>query len=95
MTSGGKLSARVNWHYQSLSYYDPDNNPITTIPGYALLDGRIGYVSPEGRWDISLWAKNITEEEYRTHVFSQRDGRVAFALFGDPRTYGLTLAYKY
>jgi outer membrane receptor protein involved in Fe transport len=41
-----------------------------------------------------VWTKNAGDEEYRTHVFSQRDGRVAFALFGEPRTYGVTLTYK-
>lgn len=32
---------------------------------------------------------------YRTHVFSQRDGRVAFALMGEPRSYGLSVTYNY
>ena len=95
MNSGGELSARAGWKYQSLSYYDPDNNPITVIPSYQLLDGRIGYSSPDKHWDLSAWIKNANDERYRTHVFSQRDGRVAFALFGEPRTYGLTLTYNH
>jgi iron complex outermembrane receptor protein len=78
-----------------LSYYDPDNNPITVIPTYQLIDGRIGFSSPDKRWDVSAWIKNANDERYRTHVFSQRDGRVAFALFGEPRTYGVTLTYSY
>jgi iron complex outermembrane receptor protein len=94
LSAGGQLSAGVNWTYQSLSYYDPDNNPITVIPSYDLFNGRLGYLSANGHWDISAWIKNAGDEKYRTHVFSQRDGRIAFALFGEPRTYGLTLTYN-
>jgi iron complex outermembrane receptor protein len=93
--SGAELSLRGNWKYQSLSYYDPDNNPITVIPSYHLFEARLGYLSPGGHWDWSLWGKNLGQERYRTHIFSQRDGRVSFALFGEPRTYGMTVSYKY
>jgi iron complex outermembrane receptor protein len=88
------LSAGVDWSYRSLSYYDPDNNPITVIPSYDLFNGRLGYLSANSHWDFSLWVKNAADEKYRTHVFSQRDGRIAFALFGEPRTYGATLTYN-
>ena len=94
LSSGAQWSAGVDWSYRSLSYYDPDNNPITVIPSYDLVNGRLGYLSANGHWDFSLWTKNAGDEEYRTHVFSQRDGRVAFALFGEPRTYGVTFTYN-
>ncbi|HWM66784.1 MAG TPA: TonB-dependent receptor, partial [Steroidobacteraceae bacterium] len=94
LSTGDQLSAGVDWSYRSLSYYDPDNNPITVIPSYDLFNGRFGYLSSNGHWDVSLWVKNAGDEKYRTHVFSQRDGRIAFALFGEPRTYGLTLTYN-
>jgi len=41
-----------------------------------------------------LWIKNAGDENIALTSFSQRDGRIAFALFGEPRTYGLTLTYK-
>lgn len=92
---GAALGARVTYKYQSLSYYDADNNPITTIPAYELVDGSVTYTTADQRIDVSVWGKNLGDEEYRTHVFSQRDSRVAFALFGEPRTYGVTLSYNY
>ena len=95
MGSGATLGARGTYKYQSLSYYDPDNNPITVIPGYALVDGSITFTSSDKHLELSLWAKNLTDKAYRTHVFSQRDSRVAFALYGEPRTYGLTATFKY
>jgi iron complex outermembrane receptor protein len=93
--NGESLGIRGTYKYQSLSYYDADNNPITVIPGYELVDGSIKFTSADEHFELSLWGKNLTKTEYRTHVFSQRDSRVAFALFGEPRTYGLTATFKY
>ncbi|WEJ98435.1 MAG: TonB-dependent receptor [Candidatus Sphingomonas phytovorans] len=95
LAGGEKIAVRANYKYQSLSYYDADNNPITVIPGYDLVDASLGVTSADGHFEVSVWAKNLTNTEYRTHVFSQRDSRVAFALFGDPRTYGLTLGFNF
>jgi iron complex outermembrane receptor protein len=89
------LGIRGTYKYQSLSYYDADNNPITVIPGYALVDGSITFTSSDKHLSLSAWVKNLTDTAYRTHVFSQRDSRIAFALYGEPRTYGLTATFSY
>jgi len=95
LDDGGELSAKVDYRYQSLSFYDPNNNDITTIPAYDLWDGRLAWNSPDGKWELAAWIKNIGDKEYRTHVFSQRGSRIAFALFGAPRTYGFTGTYTF
>ena len=59
-----------------------------------MVEGSLAYALSDGRTTLSLWGKNLGDKAYRTHVFSQRDSRVAFALFGEPRTYGLTLDYR-
>ncbi|WP_168073798.1 TonB-dependent receptor [Caulobacter sp. SSI4214] len=94
LDSGAALSVRGSWKHQSKSFYDADNNPITVIPGYSLFEGALAYTAPDGRTTLSLWGKNLADKAYRTHVFSQRDSRVAFALFGEPRTFGLSLDYR-
>ena len=93
--NAGSMYARVDYRYQSLSFYDPDENPIATIPSYEIWDARVAYNSPDDRWELAAWIKNIGSEKYRTHVFTQRGGRIAFAVFGDPETYGLTLTFNY
>ncbi len=95
LEDGSSLSAKVNYRYQSLTFYDPNNNDITTIPAYDIWDARLAWNSPDGKWELAGWVKNISNEEYRTHVFSQRGSRIAFALFGAPRTYGFTGTYTF
>jgi len=95
LASGGAIAALVDVRYQDDSFYDPDNNPITLIPSYTLVDARLAFTSASGAWEVALWAKNLTDEDYVTHIFSQRGGTVSFANFGPPRQVGLTFTYDY
>lgn len=91
----GTIAAKLNYRFQDESFYDPDNNDLTTIPRYRIWDARLAWTSSEDHWEIAAWAKNLTDEEYRTHIFSQRGGEIAFAPFGAPSTFGVSLTYTY
>ncbi|MEE8495752.1 MAG: TonB-dependent receptor, partial [Xanthomonadales bacterium] len=95
LSSGAMLAAKVDARYQDDSFYDPDSSPITLIPSYTLVDASIAYTSAGGAWKIALWAKNLTDEDYVTHIFSQRGGTVSFASYGPPKQVGLTFTYNY
>ncbi len=91
----GTLYAKVSYRYQDKSYYDPDNNDITTIPSYDLWDAHVAWHSVSEKWNITAWVKNLADEEYRTHIYSQRSSQIAFATFGAPRTSGVTVQYDF
>ena len=91
----GYLVANANARYQSLSYTNVDNNPLDVIPEHTVADAWLAWHSNDDRWMVQAWVKNITDEVYRTHVFTQPGNRVAFGTFAPPRTYGLTLQFDY
>jgi len=93
--SGASIVAKVDYRYQDDSFYDPDENPRTLIPNYSLFNGRVAFSSPSGAWEIAAWAKNMGDEEYVRHIYSQRGGTVTFANYGAPRQVGLTFTYSY
>ena len=95
MPSGSTLAFKVDTRYQDDSFYDPDSSPLTLIPSYTLVDASIAYTSASGAWRVALWAKNLTDEDYVTHIFSQRGGTVSFANYGPPQQLGLTFTYDY
>lgn len=93
--SGANIVGKVDYRYQDESFYDPDNNPITLIPDYSLVDARLAYVSPTGAHELAVWGKNLGDEEYVRHIYSQRGGTISFANYGAPRQVGLTYTFNY
>ncbi len=68
----------------------------TVQPGYSLIDARFGLEGPDGRWTLSLWGRNLSDKEY--HVIAGRPSGHVDGLTqvqGLPRTYGITLDWRF
>lgn len=91
----GKIAAKVDYAYQDDMFFDPNNNPITIAPSYSLWNARLAWTSANNAWEVAAWIKNISDKDYIHHTFSQRGSRIAFARFGPPRHYGVTVTFNY
>ena len=87
----GDLSLRLDYRYQSRSYQEPDNS-VTVFPSFDLLDAKLTFAPGIKNWQFSLWAKNLLDEDYITHLYLL--GGNDYALFGTPRTLGISLRYS-
>jgi len=92
----GKLSFHPDLSYASSQYFDVVNVPRLQQGGYALLGGHIDFETSDGRWNASIWAKNLTNKFY----FSSRiDLSAGFGFdynhIGAPRTYGISVGTKF
>jgi len=87
----GDLSLRLDYRYQSKSFQEP-NNSTTVFPSYDLLDAKLTFAPGNKYWAFSLWAKNLLDEEYIAHLYLL--GGNDYALFGAPRTMGISLRYS-
>ena len=94
-SNGSGLDSKFKFRYQDDIFFDPDNNPINVSPNHTILDAWAAYTSPNDKWEIKLWVKNITNNEYVTHAYTQRGSRIAFGVYGEPRTYGGTVTYHF
>lgn len=63
------------------------------VPGYAVLDLRLGVETTDARWKATLWGRNVTNKFYITNVSDVIDTVARMA--GMPATYGVTLSYRY
>ena len=92
----GSLSFHPEVAYQSSQYFEVVNIPRLKQKGYALLSGHIDWESANGRFNASLWAKNLTQKFYFT---SRVDLLAGFGFdynhIGNPRTYGVTVGAKF
>ena len=75
-TIGGPLT-------QTTFNYDP------LLPSYDILNLRLGYV--QGRWDLALYANNLTDERALLALDRERGTRARIGyLTNQPRTFGIT-----
>jgi len=96
----GKLIARTDWSYRSKVYWHPVNpfNEEISDGGVGLLSARLSITDIAvggARASIALWGKNLTKEDY---LLSGIDfGSLGFAgvMYGDPRSYGVELGFKF
>lgn len=92
----GTISVHPSVSYQSSQFFEVINQPILKQNGYALLDAHLDYENANGKFSASVWTKNAAQQFYFT---SRVDLLAGFGFIynhiGNPRTYGVTLGYKF
>ena len=93
----GQLSIRADVSYFDEIVFHPYQNEYTPADDWTLVGARasLNDISlGDGNLRISIWGKNLTDEEYR--VFGIDFGALGFsnAQFGTPRTYGIDFVYN-
>jgi iron complex outermembrane recepter protein len=90
-------SGGIEYTYRSSSYYSPDDSTYSLIDAYGLTQLDVNIGSASGRWEFSVWARNLFDQEYLASISTGGSfgaGYVA-GVVGDPRTYGATLRLQF
>ena len=98
----------VNGFYSNISingsdeYYEENSHDLKR-EAYAVVNATIGYA--KDHWDISLWAKNLLDNDYTQRVFYfdnyhpednyANDSKRLYKASGDPLNYGVTINYNW
>ena len=101
MTELGEFSARVDVTYKDDVVFHPFQNQYSSAEDRALVNARLSLRSiplssgGDHRLDVSLWGKNLMDEEYRE--FGIDFGALGWdgARFGEPRSYGIDFRYQF
>jgi iron complex outermembrane receptor protein len=92
--------ARAEYVYRGWSYSHPvgeNGDPLQKIDSYGLVNASVGLRADQG-WNLTLWVKNLTDEDYFTNVSRQPVGSEpewVTARIGMERNYGVTLSYDF
>lgn len=82
--------------YRSRVYYSLGNRLQSSQDGYWLLNARLGITSPDEKWELAIWGRNLTNKLYVSQSYDNFGGIFPSQNFlGDPRTYGATLSVKF
>ena len=89
-----QIYGHADFSLRSSYYAQPPNSRYSLIASYGVLNVRIGVRAADGLWDVSVWARNVTDNDYYTSIAVANYGLVT-GLLGDPRTVGATLRTRF
>ena len=66
MANGGTMTYRADWSFRDDMFGEPSSLPgrFTEIDSRSLINVDISYTSPDDRWTVALYGRNITDERY-------------------------------
>ena len=92
VSSSAQVYANANYSYRSKFNGTYNLAEDAVIKGYGLTNLSVGFRHPDGRWDISIYARNLFNTKYFNTLGSAAFNTGQYSGGpGDPRTYGVTL----
>lgn len=89
-TRFGDFSLVSTWLHND-GYYEGSENRLRQRP-FDIVNASINWTSPSGKYYGSVWGKNVFDEFYATQLSAQPTQDAL--LWGDPRTFGITVGIK-
>ena len=86
---------QVDGTTRSKYYARAHSTPLTELEGYSLFNASVVIASNTDDWQVTLWAKNLTDETYYTYMNDLSWAGSIIKTPGTPRTYGIKFAYSF
>ena len=90
--SFGDLTFNVAYAYTDEQYTDPSNVEPFVIDSYGVWNARVTLTPVSEAWEVSLWGKNLGDEEYQMQSNLNLLGTPRFT-WGEPQMYGISGKY--
>jgi iron complex outermembrane receptor protein len=91
-TLGGLI--QVDAGYSDAVFKDAINDPIIAADDYTIVNARLALTGNAHDWEVALWGKNLTDEQYVVQGLNSGLGG-GNRNFNAPRTYGVTFTYHW
>jgi len=94
VTDAHQLSIQYDGNYTGERYFNAVNNPVVRAASYSLHNARLSYGDNGGKWDISVYVKNIFDKRYTSHIFDiSGAGGFTILKVAPPRWAGINVKY--
>ncbi len=96
LAGGSTLNFNAAASYRDSMWLSVDNLDTLWESDYWVLDGFVSWVSQGGRWTVMAGIKNAGDKEYKVEGQEFRAvGNIQTAYYGDPKTYTLSVDWKF
>lgn len=82
-------------HYSDSTFKEATNDTLITADSYSVVNARISLLPERRHWELSLWGKNLREEEYVVQGLNVGVFAIGNRNYNAPKTYGVELSYHY
>ena len=89
-TSVGEFALNGSMSFRDKVFVSAANRLF--IPGYAVVNGTLGWTLPDKRFGVQVWARNLLNKNYYLNRTEQALGDIQF--LAPPRTVGVTLSVR-
>jgi len=95
MGRSGEFFGAFDTSYRSSFSSSASASKYLVVPGYSLLNVRVGFRAADG-WTLSVWSRNLLNEDY-FDLLSPAPGNTGLYVGqpGDPRTFGVTMRVSF
>ena len=95
--AGNPLTISTNYYWQDDMYSRNENEQKDVSPSWEVWNASARYEDSDGKWYTDVWVKNILDDDYITGMYTTAQVSSLFTnqFLLDPRTYGLTVGYRF
>lgn len=93
--ASGQVFGAIDASHRSSFASSPSASRFLVVNAYELVNARLGYEWGHG-WSAAVWSRNLFDADYFQFLTAAPGGSGLYVgLPGDPRTFGVTLAYAF
>jgi iron complex outermembrane receptor protein len=91
-----ELNFGVDVSFTDERFFTSDNEPVFHGDDYLITNARVSLVPTNDSWKVMLWARNITDKEYRVEGFNQFGfSGDSYHAYGEPANFGINFSYEW
>lgn len=94
LANGATVTPRLSYQYEGKSYYTEQNLPYQGHNGWESLGARLTYATADDGLNLSLFARNITDDRYYAHSLPIGTAFTITTGPNRPRTFGIELSVR-
>lgn len=95
LSNGGSIVLLADWSHKSAVWNDVARYLPLRRPAIDLVNASVSYREPEGRWDLTVGATNVTDKRYLVSGGANDAAGVYFGSYNRPREWYARLGFSF
>ena len=95
LNNGGTLQLGGGVYYRDEIFFSVYNLSNMQEDSIAILDLNVRYNHPNDKLTVNLWGRNLGDRVYYNNKFAVSTGHTIQGALAEPRSFGVTLGYKF